>query len=140
MSILDLELKLIDIVIVNLYPFEKTIASATVSQSAAIEDIDIGGVSLLRASAKNYKSVWSVSSPALYDRFMTGLAFQTDGLLDKAVSIRKEMAVESYRLISKYDAAIAGYLAGGSDIDASNASSGLPDILDLNFTKIQAMR
>ena len=139
----ELELKLIDVVVVNLYPFESTVASGAASHNETLENIDIGGVSLLRASAKNYQHVWSISSPSQYDRLITGLAFQTDGLLDKAISIRKEMAVESYRLISKYDAAIAGYLARGSDSQASNASSassGLPDILDLKFTKIQAMR
>ena len=136
----ELELKLIDIVVVNLYPFESTIASGAASHDEVLENIDIGGVSLLRASAKNYHYVWSVSSPALYDRFIIGLGFQTDGLQDKAISIRKDMAVESYRLISKYDAAIAGYLAGGVDSGASNSISGLPDTLDFKFTKIQAMR
>ncbi|NDF59915.1 MAG: hypothetical protein EB100_02445, partial [Crocinitomicaceae bacterium] len=104
---------------------EKTIASATVSQSAAIEDIDIGGVSLLRASAKNYKSVWSVSSISQYDKLITGLALQLDGLIDKAAKIRQEMAVESFRLISKYDSAISTYLATIS----SNVFSGICSIL-----------
>ena len=67
------KLKLIDLVVVNLYPFEKTISKPEVSDSEAVENIDIGGVSLIRAAAKNYNYVAIVTSPEKYDKIIQEL-------------------------------------------------------------------
>ena len=135
-EIRTLGIKLIDVVVVNLYPFEKTIASGTATLEDAIENIDIGGVSLLRASAKNYQSVWSVSNPSQYDKLIAGIGFEIDGMHEKASSIRMEFAVSSICLTSKYDAMISKYLSGSPTSDAET----MPQLLDIQFTKIQAMR
>jgi phosphoribosylaminoimidazolecarboxamide formyltransferase/IMP cyclohydrolase len=135
-EIRTLGIKLIDIVVVNLYPFEKTIASGTASLEDAIENIDVGGVSLLRASAKNYQSVWSVSNPSQYDKLITGLGLQLDGIMEQASSIRREFAIASLCLTSQYDSMISKYLAGSHTSDAEI----MPQLLDMQFTKVQAMR
>ena len=105
---------LIDLVVVNLYPFEATIAKPGVAKAEAIEQIDIGGVALLRAAAKNASGVAVVSQPSQYGRVIAAL---DGGGLPEALA--GELAVEAFRLTSAYDAAIAGYLTG------SNGTAGL---------------
>jgi phosphoribosylaminoimidazolecarboxamide formyltransferase/IMP cyclohydrolase len=101
------QIKPIDIVVVNLYPFEKTIAEKDVSLGMAIENIDIGGPSLLRAAAKNYQDVTVVVDPADYQRLLEELS-SSDGKV--SLSTKKQLAVKVFQHTSYYDCMIARYL------------------------------
>lgn len=96
----------IDVVIVDLYPFEKTVASGA-SEQDIIEKIDIGGISLIRAAAKNFKDVICISSMNQYDEF---LQIMNEGNGTTTIEQRKEFAVKSFAVSSHYDTAIFKYL------------------------------
>lgn len=96
----------IDLVVVNLYPFESVIAKEGVAFEEAIENIDIGGPTLLRASAKNFASVTVICDSADYPRVMEEL--KTGG--ETTLATRKYLAQKVYRRTSQYDRAIADYL------------------------------
>ncbi|UMB62072.1 bifunctional phosphoribosylaminoimidazolecarboxamide formyltransferase/IMP cyclohydrolase [Lutibacter sp. A80] len=96
----------LDIVIVDLYPFEKTVASGAPEQDI-IEKIDIGGISLIRAAAKNFKDVICVSSMSQYDEF---LEIITEGNGATTLEQRKNFAAKSFAVSSHYDSAIFKYL------------------------------
>ncbi|SFS52306.1 bifunctional phosphoribosylaminoimidazolecarboxamide formyltransferase/IMP cyclohydrolase [Lutibacter maritimus] len=96
----------LDIVIVDLYPFEKTVASGATEQDI-IEKIDIGGISLIRAAAKNFKDVICVSSMNQYDEF---LQIMTNGNGATTIEERKNFAAKSFAVSSHYDSAIFNYL------------------------------
>ncbi len=96
----------IDIVIVDLYPFEKTVASDA-SEQDIIEKIDIGGISLIRAAAKNFKDVICVSSMKQYDEFLTILS-KNNGAIE--LEDRKNFAAKAFSVSSHYDTAIFKYL------------------------------
>lgn len=95
-------------VIVNLYPFEETVARDGATLEEAIEQIDIGGVSLLRAAAKNYTHVSVLSDPAQYPAFIAALP---DGGPD--VAARRTLATRAFERTAEYDSAIARYLEAG---------------------------
>ena len=95
----------IDLVAVNLYPFRETVARPGVTLDDAIENIDIGGPSMLRSAAKNHAGVWVVVDPADYDAVLAGLE------ADDA-TLRRRLAVKVFEHTSSYDRAIAGYLGG----------------------------
>ena len=97
----------IDFVIVNLYPFKETISKEGVTLAEAIENIDIGGPSMLRSAAKNYQDVTVVTDPADYETFIQQL--QTSG--ETTAEFREYLARKVFQLTSHYDALIAGYLA-----------------------------
>src|SRR5262245_17558818 len=98
----------IDLVCVNLYPFEQTVAKP-VERAEAIEQIDIGGPSMIRSAAKNHRSVFVVTSPRQYgdvlDRLREGKGWTPE-------EFRLDLARAAFRTTSRYDAAIANYLAG----------------------------
>ncbi|MEA2663100.1 MAG: phosphoribosylaminoimidazolecarboxamide formyltransferase / cyclohydrolase [Candidatus Eremiobacteraeota bacterium] len=98
----------ISTVVVNLYPFEATVAREGATLQEAIEQIDIGGVSLLRAAAKNFDHVAILSDPAQYDEFITAL---DDGGVDHAT--RRRYATRAFERTAEYDSAIARYLESG---------------------------
>ena len=102
----DYEIPELDIVIVDLYPFEKTVASSAPEQDI-IEKIDIGGISLIRAAAKNFKDVICVSSMNQYDEF---LQIITNGNGETTLEQRKQFAAKSFAVSSHYDSAIFKYL------------------------------
>ena len=97
----------IDLVIVDLYPFEETVLSKS-SEEDVIEKIDIGGVSLIRAAAKNFNDVAVVCSRSLYQHF-TALFQEQDGQL--SLEQRRSFAVEAFNVTSHYDSMIYGYFA-----------------------------
>src|ERR1044071_8165039 len=99
----------VDLVVVNLYPFEATIAKEGVTIDEAIEPIDIGGPSMMRAAAKNHKHVLPLCDPSLYDEFLR----QIDEVSD---DFRRKCAVAVFEKTSKYDAMIARYLGGGMSL------------------------
>ena len=94
----------IDLVCVNLYPFEETIAGGA-SEKEAIEQIDIGGPAMLRAAAKNFKSVTVVPSPAFYKEVLSELE-----LGEVPLETRRRLALEAFRKTAEYDAAITAWL------------------------------
>ncbi|PHS51922.1 MAG: bifunctional phosphoribosylaminoimidazolecarboxamide formyltransferase/IMP cyclohydrolase PurH [Lutibacter sp.] len=96
----------IDIVIVDLYPFEKTVLSDALEQDI-IEKIDIGGISLIRAAAKNFKDVICVSSMNQYHEFMQ---LMTDSNGETTINQRKNFAAKAFAVSSHYDSAIFNYL------------------------------
>ncbi len=104
----------IDLVVCNLYPFESTIARPGVPEAACVEDIDIGGVALLRAAAKNYARVAVVCDPADYDRVAASLETSGDEAGGADAALRRELAVKAFALCARYDAAIASWLDPGS--------------------------
>jgi len=116
---------LIDLVVVNLYPFAETIARPGVTRDEAIEQIDVGGPAMLRAAAKNHQHVLVVVSPADY---ATTLAALRDDQVTPA--LRRRLAVRAFAHTAAYDAAIAGYL--GEEL--------FPETLPLAFHKAQDLR
>ncbi|MBN98053.1 MAG: IMP cyclohydrolase [Gemmatimonadetes bacterium] len=97
----------IDIVCVNLYPFEQTVAAPGCTFAEAIENIDIGGPTMLRSAAKNHASIYVLSSPAQYPEAIKLLRTK-NGFIDPAFA--RTLAREVYRLTSQYDDAITAYL------------------------------
>lgn len=120
------EIAPIDLVCVNLYPFKETIQKPAITQEQAIEQIDIGGPSMLRSAAKNFKSVYVVVDQADYDETLAQLQ-QGD------VTYRRHLAAKVFRHTAAYDSLIAGYL---SDADAVE----FPEKLSLTYDFKQALR
>lgn len=107
----EYEIPEIDIVIVDLYPFEKTVASGAEEQDI-IEKIDIGGISLIRAAAKNFKDVICVSSMNQYDEFLSIIS-ENEGNI--TLEDRKNFAAKAFGVSSHYDTAIFSYLNSDND-------------------------
>lgn len=101
----EFEIPEIDLVIVDLYPFEQTVATSN-DEQAIIEKIDIGGISLIRAAAKNFKDVVIVPSVEQYADFMQML---NDGAGQTEITDRKKLALEAFKVSSHYDSAISNY-------------------------------
>lgn len=96
----------IDVVVVNLYPFKETISKTDVTEADAIENIDIGGPSMLRSAAKNFAAVTVLVDPADYQQVATEL--KTEG--ETTLATRKALSAKVFRHTAAYDALIAGYL------------------------------
>ncbi|MDO4683940.1 MAG: bifunctional phosphoribosylaminoimidazolecarboxamide formyltransferase/IMP cyclohydrolase [Lautropia sp.] len=123
----------IDLLAVNLYPFQQTVARPGVTLDEAIENIDIGGPAMLRAAAKNHAGVTVIVDPADYAPVLAQLQ------ADKAVSgpTRFGLAVKAYAHTAQYDGAVANHLSAIAD-DGNKAA--LPRILSLQFEQVQPMR
>ncbi len=115
----------ISVVVVNLYPFEATIARPGTTIAEAIEQIDIGGVSLLRAAAKNYQHVTVLTEPAQYEAFITHGAQEHE---------RRTFAASAFARTAEYDGAIARYLEAGQHPES------LPGSLQLTLPLAKALR
>ncbi|QEH33634.1 Bifunctional purine biosynthesis protein PurH [Aquisphaera giovannonii] len=113
----------IDLVVVNLYPFAATIARPQTTFEEAVENIDIGGPSLIRGAAKNHDHVAVLTSPLQYERFLG--EYLTAG--GTTLATRRRLALEAYRSTGQYDEAIADYLEGAfaDDKPAGDLPSGL---------------
>lgn len=125
-----LEIPAIDLVVVNLYPFESTVAKEGVTVAEAIEQIDIGGPSMLRASAKNHRHVVVLCDPSMYGEFMQRFE---DGTIDD--DFRFRCALRVFEKTSAYDTTIAAWL--GRQHAGSQQPSGQ---LDLKLEKFQDLR
>ncbi len=101
-------IELIDMIVVNLYPFEETIAKPNVTLAEAIENIDIGGPTMLRSASKNFKDVAVVTDNNDFDNIIKEMKANKGDLSYKT---RIELARKVFRLTSKYDNAIADYLS-----------------------------
>ena len=130
------DIGLIDLVVVNLYPFEETVARPDVTPELAIENIDIGGPSMLRSAAKNHASVSVVVDAEDYDRV---LAAMEDA--DVLARLRRELALKAFQRTSAYDEAISRYLEASLREDPDPACiSGIPARLDIRLPQIKALR
>jgi phosphoribosylaminoimidazolecarboxamide formyltransferase/IMP cyclohydrolase len=127
-------IELIDLVVVNLYPFEQTVAKPGCAFEDAIENIDIGGPSMLRSAAKNHASVSVVTDPADYDRVLAALR-------DPAAlaALRRDLALKVFQRTAAYDAAIANYLESQSE-PAPGSVLGLPSRFSLTLPLAQRLR
>ncbi len=122
-------INLIDLVVVNLYPFKETISKPNVEWSKAIENIDIGGPSMLRAAAKNYQDVTVIVDPIDYARVISELEANGDVSLDT----KKKLAAKVFRHTANYDAYIAQYIT-------EQVGETSPEKLTLTFEKVQDLR
>lgn len=119
----------IDLVVVNLYPFERTIANPEVTLAEAIEQIDIGGPSMIRSAAKNYESVTVVVDPADYDSVLEAMRDHEGGTTMK---LRERLAIKAFIKTSEYDRTIANFLNKEQTTDASFSLS-LPLVSRLRY-------
>ena len=97
-------IQLIDVVVVNLYPFQATVAREDVTWEDAIENIDIGGPTMVRSAAKNHKDVAVLTNPEQYGRFMEALKDDT------VKDLRPQLALEAFQHTAEYDTAISKWM------------------------------
>ena len=150
----------VDLVVCNLYPFVATVAKPGVTESEAIEEIDIGGVTLLRAAAKNFEAVTVVCDPADYAEVLReakdkvevkakaeplDLSLNLD--LDLNLDLNRRLALKAFQHTATYDAAIATWLAGRVDAGAGLAPAHgqtqglpLPETIALAAERVQLLR
>jgi len=126
----DLGIGTIDLVVVNLYPFEKTISKENVSQEEAVENIDIGGPSMIRSAAKNFKHVAVVVNPERYDALLKEL---NEGGCDLSYETRYELVTEAFEHTSQYDKVIFDYFN-------RNNKEAYPETLSRKLHKKQDLR
>ena len=129
------DIGLIDMVVVNLYPFEKAIQKKNVTLEDAIENIDIGGPSMLRSAAKNYKSVAVICNAERYTEVLQELNNNSGILSDKVLT---SLAIEVFERTSSYDAAIFEFLKNRFKED--NSFSSFPKEFHFSFSKLQDLR
>jgi len=125
----------IDLVVVNLYPFEKTVAKPGVSIEDAIENIDIGGPSMLRSAAKNHDYVGVLTNPSDYDAVLAELT-ANDGALSGET--RRRLAVEAFACTGRYDTAIHAWLA--KNLVAGAGAETFPERLRIDLPRAQLLR
>ena len=120
----------IDLVCVNLYPFERTIRQKNVTKEEAIEQIDIGGPSMIRSAAKNHEWTVVVTHPRQYDRVVNELR-EHDGCT--SLNLRTEFAAAAFGRTAEYDAAISAYMN-------RSQPAAMPDTLRLTYSKVSDLR
>lgn len=126
----------IDLAIVNLYPFEETVAKPDCDLATAIENIDIGGPAMVRSAAKNFESVAVVVDASDYPALLEELK-EGQGMLSRATRFR--LAVKAFEHVAKYDAAISNYLGAISHLDGASLDL-FPNTITMQFVKKQDMR
>lgn len=126
----DLNVEPIDLVVVNLYPFKATILKDGVTRAEAVENIDIGGPTMLRSAAKNYQDVAVVVDPVDYDKVLSELKEHKEVSLDTKLYLMHKVFMHT----SSYDTLIADYLKNERN------DNSLPDTLTMTFEKVQDMR
>jgi phosphoribosylaminoimidazolecarboxamide formyltransferase / IMP cyclohydrolase len=109
----ELGIDMIDMVVVNLYPFEETVAKAGVTMAEAVENIDIGGPTMLRSAAKNHRYVTVVCSPDYYDKVIAEMSANDGAVSDET---RQRLALETFAHTGQYDAAIVRYLSEQEEV------------------------
>jgi phosphoribosylaminoimidazolecarboxamide formyltransferase/IMP cyclohydrolase len=124
----------IDLLVVNLYPFEATIAKADCTLEDAIENIDIGGPAMVRSAAKNWKDVAVLTDASQYEAFLTELR-ANNGSASSATQFK--LSVAAFNRISNYDGAISDYL---SSLNVDGSRKAFPDQTNGRFVKMQDLR
>jgi len=125
----------IDLLVVNLYPFEETLASGA-DYDTCVENIDIGGPAMIRAAAKNHASVAVVVDPADYERLLGDMEQHGGGTCSK---FRRKLAQKAFARTAAYDAAISNWLGAIVD-NPEGKAEGFPRTFTVQFTKKQDMR
>ncbi len=126
----ELQIEPIDLVVVNLYPFEETAEKRGVAEEEVIENIDIGGPTMVRAAAKNFHSVAVLVDPQRYDGVLQELK-EGEGRI--SLSTRRELAIEAFHHTAHYDFAIANWFTANED-------QHFPSYLMWDFKKVQDLR
>lgn len=127
----------IDMVVVNLYPFQQTVAKAECSLEDAIENIDIGGPTMLRSSAKNHKDVTVIVDPSDYSIVLAEMKANANVVsYDTNFTLAKKVFAHT----AQYDGAITNYLTSLAEDKAHTTRSAYPQTLNLHFEKVQEMR
>ncbi|CAA9469263.1 MAG: IMP cyclohydrolase / Phosphoribosylaminoimidazolecarboxamide formyltransferase [uncultured Rubrobacteraceae bacterium] len=127
-QLVDHDIGPIDLVCINLYPFEETVAGDP-SEKEAIENIDVGGPAMLRAAAKNFKSVTVVPSPEFYNEVISEI--ENEGQVTEPT--RRRLALAAFRRTAEYDAAISNWLDGAGD-------EPLPERMTVRYKKVSPLR
>jgi len=125
-----------DLVVVNLYPFEATIARQGVTPEESIEQIDIGGPSLVRAAAKNHAFTAIATSPSQYDEIL----HEVEGNGGISLDLRRRLAAAAFAHTAAYDAAIAAWFAKYTAPEAAAGEEELPESLSLNLRRQTTLR
>jgi phosphoribosylaminoimidazolecarboxamide formyltransferase/IMP cyclohydrolase len=125
------QIRALDLVAVNLYPFERTIANPNCTLAEAVEQIDIGGPAMLRAAAKNFAHLTVLCDPNLYNDYLEELRTSNGSI---SLEFRQKMALKAFTTTQTYDRAICNYLIGLED------SQELPQNYSMGGTKIQSLR
>src|SRR5689334_13604303 len=132
-SLAQYDIETIDLLVVNLYPFEATVAKPQCTLEDAIENIDIGGPAMVRSAAKNWKDVVVLTDPSQYAEVLAEL--KRSGALSDAR--RFDLAVAAFNRISSYDAAISDYL---SSLGKDGKRAEFPGQSNGRFVKLQELR
>ncbi|MEG4485949.1 bifunctional phosphoribosylaminoimidazolecarboxamide formyltransferase/IMP cyclohydrolase [Microcoleus sp. D2_18a_B4] len=127
------QIRAIDLVVVNLYPFEETISKPGVTLADAIEQIDIGGPAMLRASAKNHAHLTVLCDPEQYNTYLKELR-ENGG--QASLEFRQKCALETFKHTANYDRAIANYLSSSQSAEESS----LPEQFNLSGKELQTLR
>jgi phosphoribosylaminoimidazolecarboxamide formyltransferase/IMP cyclohydrolase len=129
----------IDLVVVNLYPFEETISKKETPLAEAIENIDIGGPSMIRSAAKNFESVAVVVDPLDYER-VTSILKNTGGKIDR--STRFTLAQKAFSHTTAYDGAISNYLTSLAEVESSQIPKRerFPQVYNFQAHRVSALR
>ena len=135
----------IDLVAVNLYPFRETVTDPGHPVTEAMEVVDIGGPTMIRAAAKSHRDVWVVVDPRDYDGVLAAIDGTGKDSRGEA-ALRRRLAAKVFRHVSEYDAAVARYLEGGVAGDgaergeAEAAAETLPARLDVAYERLEVLR
>ncbi|MCU0670901.1 MAG: bifunctional phosphoribosylaminoimidazolecarboxamide formyltransferase/IMP cyclohydrolase, partial [Myxococcota bacterium] len=133
----DNAIRPIDLVVVNLYPFEQTVAKPGVTLEDAIENIDIGGPSMIRSAAKNHAYVGVLTDPADYAAVLAELDANGGALGDET---RRRLAVKAFERTGAYDTAIHAWLSKHLVVGTEPADAGFPERLRIDLPRAQALR
>lgn len=125
----------IDLVVVNLYPFAQTVANPDCTMADAIENIDIGGPTMVRAAAKNHKDVTIVVNAADYDAVISDMLSNAGSVTD---TLRFDLAIKAFEHTAEYDGMIANYF--GARLDQGEEQSEFPRTYNMQLTKKQDLR
>jgi len=127
----------IDLVAVNLYPFQKKVTDPSMPVAEAMEVVDIGGPTMIRAAAKSHPDVWVIVDPADYPRVVAALDEDGDG---GEAATRRALAAKVFRHVSEYDDAIARFLEGGAGAATGGEWEALPEVLEERWERAQVLR
>jgi phosphoribosylaminoimidazolecarboxamide formyltransferase / IMP cyclohydrolase len=131
------EFRGIDLVVVNLYPFKQTVAKSDASEEEIIENIDIGGPSMIRAAAKNFESVTVVADPSDYQTLLDQMKTNKGGT---TLAFRRTCAGKAYAMTADYDTAVAAYFARTQKGVKSEEPQQFPKHLILNYDQVSSLR
>lgn len=119
-DLLEQKIELIDVVVVNLYPFRETVAAPDVSWDSAIENIDIGGPSMVRSAAKNHAHVAVLTSPEQYNNFLAAMSGRAG---DVDANVRRQLAFEAFAHTAAYDVSISRWMQSRQELQSSASAA-----------------